>query len=214
MRRRALAILGWTVVALCLWPWQAAGRQQDRRSSADSNPNHKPNVVQGLLGPVAGLAASAEWVRFDWYVREGRLERAYAAAERALALEPRATQGWIHLASHLAFGRASLESEPQSLPRLRWIRAGLALLEQGEQQAAVPADLAYLRGLILAWVADLEDLGSPAAPGWPGGSDGARLAAADAFHSAGEAGNLEGYLMEGILRTGKHLEPPGDDREN
>ena len=80
MRRRALAILGWTIVALCLWPWQAAGRQQARRSSADSNANHNPSVVQGLLGPVAGLAASAEWVRFDWYVREGRLERAYAAA--------------------------------------------------------------------------------------------------------------------------------------
>jgi hypothetical protein len=209
MRRRALAILGWSVVALCLWPWQAAGRQPDRNSSAGSSAGHGPNVIQGLLGPVAGLAASAEWVRFDWYVREGRLERAYASAERALALEPRATQGWTHLASHLAFGRASLESEPKSLSRLRWIRAGLDLLKQGEQQAAVPADLAYLRGLILTWVADLEELGGQAAPGWPGGTDGARLAAADAFHSAGEAGNLEGYLMEGILRTGKYLEPPG-----
>ena len=212
MRRRVLVILGWAVVALCCWPWHAAGRQPDRGSSAMSSPAHGPNVVQGLLGPVAGLAASAEWVRFDWYVREGRYERAYAAAERALALEPSATQGWTHLASHMVFGRASLESEPQPLSRLRWIRAGLDLLKQGEQQAAVPADLAYLRGLVLAWVADLEALGGPAAPGWPGGTDGARLAAADAFHSAGEAGNLEGYLMEGILRTGKHLEPPDGGR--
>jgi hypothetical protein len=90
----------------------------------------------------------------------------------------------------------------------------LDILKKGEQQAAVPADLAYLRGLILTWVADLETLGSPAAPGWPGGTDGARLAAADAFHSAGEAGNLEGYLMEGILRTGKHLELPNSDNDN
>jgi hypothetical protein len=40
------------------------------------------------------------------------------------------------------------------------------------------------------------------------------MAAADAFHTAGEAGNLEGYLMEGILRTGKHLEPPNGDQDN
>jgi len=209
MKWRVLAVFGWPIVALCCWPWQAAGRQPSRGTSALAATDHGPNVLQGLMGPVAGLAASAEWVRFDWYIREGRHERAYAAADRALALEPRATQGWTHLASHLAFGRASLESEPKSLSRLRWIRAGLDILKKGEQQAAVPADLAYLRGLILTWVADLETLGSPAAPGWPGGTDGARLAAADAFHSAGEAGNLEGYLMEGILRTGKYLEPPG-----
>jgi len=164
------------------------------------------------LGPVAGLAASAEWVRFDWYVREGRYERAYAVAERALALDPRATQGWTHLASHLVFGRASLESEPDPTVRLRWIQAGLALLVRGEGQAGVPADLAYMRGLILSWVTDLEGLGPPVAPGWPGGKDAARLSSADAFHAAGTAGNLEGFLMEGILRTGNRLPPPGEEQ--
>ena len=212
MRRPVLVGLGWICVALCCWPWRAAQRVPGPESLTGSLASPPSSLGRRLLGPVAGLMASAEWVRFDWYVREGRFERAYAAAERALAFDPRATQGWTHLASHLAFGRASMESEPRPQVRLRWIRAGLSALKRGEQQAAVPADLAYLRGLILAWVTDLESLGAPAAPGWPGGKQAARLAAADAFHAAGEAGNLGAYLLEGVLRTGKHLEPPDQDQ--
>ena len=197
MKGRALWTLGWGGVLLLCWPWQP-GTDESQGS-----------LGRRLLGPVASLVSSAEWVRFDWWVREGRYERAYAAAERALALDPAASQGWIHLAHNLAFLRASLENEPDSTRRRRWIEAGLELLERGETQAAEPADLAYYRGLILSWVADLEGLGPPVAPGWPGGVEGALAAGAAAFHVAGQRGNLQGYAAERRLRTRESPPPPG-----
>ncbi len=193
---RLQRVLLWAVVIVCLWPWNP------------QPPSPARSLSQRLLGPIASLVASAEWVRFDWYVQRGQFARAYAASDRALAMDPSSTQGWTHLASHMAFFRASSEGETQASVRRQWIHAGLSVLKRGEATASAPGDLAYLRGLILAWVADLESLGEPASLSWPGGAEQARLAGADAFHQAGLLGNLEGYLVEGLLRTGKRLEPP------
>ncbi|MEM7270560.1 MAG: hypothetical protein AAF401_15080, partial [Pseudomonadota bacterium] len=124
------------------------------------------SLVERALGPLAGLAAGGAWVRADVAQRAGRDELFYARAERALALQPSATQGWIFFAHHLVFDRASLErapSEANAGVREHWIRAGVALLERGEATAAEPAELVFDRGLIFTYLAALE----PEDRAWP-----------------------------------------------
>ncbi len=176
---KAPRCVAWGVVALCLWPWQP------RRSAQGP-------LLERLVGPVASLVASAEWVRFDVAVREGRYEAAYARAERALDLDPHAPGGWVKLAMHLATFRASLENEPDAGWRRRWIRAGLDLLERGEESASDPAELALTRGLLLTWVATVD---TPSALGWPGGRPAAAREAESAFLRAAELGLTKGALL-------------------
>jgi len=174
-----------------LWPW--GGQPQDPRAQAP-----RPLVAR-LLGPVASLAASVQWVRFDTAVQEGHFESAYAIAERALTLDSRAPQGWMHLASHLAYFRASAENEPDPERRRHWITAALDLLSRSEQQTSEPAELAFMRGLVLYTVSESD---TEQGLGWPGGSSAALAAAIQAFHLAGDLGHTHGHSMAHILTGG------------
>lgn len=146
----------------CFWPWSEVER--DDRA-----------IERRLLGPVAGLTASASWVRFDWLVREGRFEAAYEVAERALELDGTAAQGWLHYASHLAHvrGTSLFESDPEK--RRQWTEAALDVLGRGEKLTHAPGDVAFSAGLLLMDVSRREADGDTL--NWPGGSEAARLQA-------------------------------------
>lgn len=184
--------LGWLVVLPCCWPW--AGVERSEAPAAER-----------LLGPVAGLAASAAWVRFDALVHEGRYEAAYAVAERALALDPASPQGWWYYAAHLARFRASAESEPHPAERRRWLRAALDVLERGERRCARPGELALTRGLILRRIGWLEEEGAEL--GWPGGAAAAHAAADEALARARRLG------VRGVDLGGHELGEPGHGEE-
>ena len=169
-------VIGWVAFA-ALW-FIAPGLPGSGESAALPLP-------QRLLGPVASLAASAQWVRADLALADGREDLAWSRAERALALDPGATDGWFYLARHLAFDRSSTDRCPLPEDRARWVRLGLSVLERGETHARAPADLVLDRGLILAWVGSLPEGQIP----WPGGAAGAWGQAAPAFRRAGELGH-------------------------
>jgi hypothetical protein len=174
------------VLGTLLWPW-------------GPEPRDSRNLTTRLLGPVASLVASVQWVRFDAAVQEGQFESAYAIAERALTLDPRAPQGWMHLASHLSYFRASVENEPNPGRRRQWISAALDLLARGEQQTSEPAELAFMRGLVLYNVSEID---AKQGLGWPGGSSAALTAAIQAFHGAGDLGHSRGHSLAHILTGG------------
>ncbi len=136
-----------------------------------------------LLGPVAALAASVQWVRADVAFRRGRVELFLTRAETALALAPESADGWSYLAMNQAFSLASPEREPDPARRLAWIRAGLATAAEGERVALAPGELAVLAGTIMVKTAALD----PDLP-WPGGLTAIWEAAADHFERAGRLG--------------------------
>ena len=119
-----------------------------------------------LLGPFAELVAELQWLRFHVASRRGEEARALELAEGALALDPRASEGWQTLAAHLVFDLASRAREPELARRRAWFEAGLAVLAQGAERAARPAELELLRGLVLFDKAErdpeLDPLGAPA----------------------------------------------------
>lgn len=170
--RRALM---WGVALAALWPW------------AGARPTPVASPLGRLLGPFASLAASAEWVRFDTALYEGRPEAAYAHAERALALDPRATVGWRYLAHHLIFDRGGSTSGEGPARRRAWIRAGLERLAEGEARAADPAELAYTTGLAWTWIATLDE--SAELEWTSGGAPAARARARAALERAAAAGH-------------------------
>lgn len=108
----------------------------------------------GFLGPIASLAASVEWVRFDTALSRGRTDLAYERAEHALELDPASTDGWAFFAGHLVFDRGSAEVEHDPERRWEWIRAGLELLQRGELTAREPQRLVLYRALVHAALAE------------------------------------------------------------
>jgi len=152
------------------------------------------SLAYRLLGPIASLAASAQWVRYDLALRAGEYELAYARAETALALDRGASEGWATLASHLIFNRGSLNAAGTPEKRRRWIRSGLDLIDQGEALVRDPEALAFLRGTIYAHLAlqPEEELD------WPGGRQAALVQAAEAFEHAAELGypGATGYARD------------------
>lgn len=179
------------IAAAIAWLLFGAAPQLPATSTASS-------AVQRLLGPVAGLAAGVEWVRFDAALRDGNPERAYVHAETALALRPSSPAGWSAFARHLIFDRASRESEPDPERRRYWIRAGLALLERGEARCARPGELAFMRGNVLAnFVAVLPD----EELGWPGGARAALDEALRAFELASDLGDARGREHAAFVRS-------------
>lgn len=178
----------WLAVAVLLVPWW----------SDDEAERAPDSIARRLLGPVASLAASVQWVRFDVALRDGANERAYAIAETALTLDPGAYQGWYALARHLVFDRASRESEPDPAARRRWIRAGLEVLERGQRFARDPGELAFSEAEILGYyVAAIPD----DELGWPGGPEAALEAAIDAFDRSAALGHPLGTEYAGYARA-------------
>ena len=136
-----------------------------------------------LLEPFAELAAELQWLRFHSATLRGEEARALELAESALALDPRASDGWQTLAAHLAFDLASREREPDLARRRAWFEAGLAVLARGAARAARPAELELLRGLILTAKAE----GDPELD--PGGAPALRARATAAFERAAALGD-------------------------
>lgn len=149
---------------------------------AAREPERPGTLVARLLGPVRGLAATVQWVRFNEERTHGRFDLAYEHAESALELDPRAPAGWMVLAHHLAFDRGAPGMAPDDASRLFWFEAGLAVLERGREQVADPADLWFLRGTFLAAQAEYEAEDCV----WPGGPGAALLEAAAAFEAGGD----------------------------
>ena len=166
----ALALVGLLLVVT-----QVAPRE---RSGASS-------FGQRLLGPIATLAAAAEWVRFDLALREGRPEEAYARAHRALALDPGAPEGWITLAQHLILQRGTVLREPDAEARRAWIEAGFEALAEGEARSREPDVVAFETGLMWLHVTGhAESLGYDEAR--------ARVTAIESFERAGRLGHPGG----------------------
>lgn len=183
MNKKLMRGAGWITVALLLWPWTA-------------RPAIQPvSTASRWLGPIASLAASVNWIRFDLAVRDGRREHAYVVAEQALALAPEAAAGWATLARHLIFDRASPESEPDPARRRQWIQAGLDTFIRGEALVSDPGALAYMRGtLLIAYVAEIA--GDIA---WAGGYRGALEEGLQALEDAlGHGWEPAGELVPGV----------------
>ena len=136
-----------------------------------------------LLGPFAELCAQVQWLRFQAASRRGEEARALELAESALALDPRASEGWQALAAHLVFDLASREREPELARRRAAFLAGLAVLARGVEQSDRPQELELFRGLVLVAKAEsdpeLDPRGSPAL----------LRAAAEAFERAAALGD-------------------------
>ena len=173
--------LGWLLVAGVAAGWWLA--------RGDAEPRAPHPVTERLLGPYAGLAADVQWVRVHDAIRRGRGELVLARADVALALAPSATGGWLFLARHLAFDRASVEREPDPARRLAWVEAALDLARRGEEVAAEPAELAAWQGLVRVKEADEGDLQ------WPGGARALLEAAVLDFERAADLGHRDGEAL-------------------
>ena len=149
-------------------------------TSPPPNASARPLPLR-LLGPVADVAASIQWVRFQRARLDGRVELAIARAESALELAPENSAGWEVLAAYLALLLGSPEREPDPGRRLHWFRAGLAVTERGEEQATRGGDLAVARAILFATKAELD----PQLP-WPGGVPALWEEAARAWDRAAE----------------------------
>lgn len=129
---------------------------------------HPPMAVQRtlrarLLGPIASLAASWQWVRVHDAMVEGRHGLSLARAEVALDLDPGATSGWDMLAVHQGHWLASELREPDPQRRLAWLRAALETTRRGEQAARDPVSLILRRAVLLQQHGEADDVP------WPGG---------------------------------------------
>ena len=133
-------------VAVWTWSASAAGRDVATRS-----------VGERLLGPIASIAASLQWVRVDDAWNRGRSELADRRAEFALELAPGDPAGWLYYSRHLIYDRASRLREPLAVDRERWVRAGLAVLDRGERECRAPGAMAFQRGVVFLGLAQVDD---------------------------------------------------------
>ncbi len=179
-RTRIAYVAAWAaVIALFVWSSRAlAERQSGPRGS----------LAERLLGPIARFAADIQWVRSDSALRHGQAALAYARAESALRLAPSDSGGWIFLAHHFLYERASLLREPDPSVRRQWIRAGLDLLARGEERVRDPAEIAFCRGVACAYFGSLDDADRI----WPASRRAAWELAAEAFERSSELGHALG----------------------
>ena len=176
--RAAFRLGAWALTLWLLWPAERA-----------REPGPPAPLGERLLGPIASLAASVQWVRFDLALRDGRFERAYARADAALALDPVSPEGWLTLGRHLVTYRASPENEPDPARRAAWIRAGLEVLAEGERESNAPGELALAQGVFLAFYVAAIAGEAPRELDWPGGERGALEEAREAFGRAAGHGH-------------------------
>lgn len=148
-----------------------------------------------LLGaPFAGLASRVQWVRVHGAMLAGREDLVLQRAETAFALDPGATEGWLFLARHQFFDRASQALEPDPRRRAAWMRSALAVAERGERRAREPGQLALWLGLARERIARDEDLP------WPESrAELLRRAAAD-FERAAADGVADAEELAGLAR--------------
>lgn len=199
VRRGRGSWLGWLVVAALLV--LSFGLQ--RSLAARERPR---GLAERLLGPIATLAASIEWVRADAALRAGDYPLAYSRAETALELEPSRADAWIFLAHHLIFERASLAREMDREERRTWVRAGLDVLERGLRASDDPGEILVYRGAVFVALASLPDGDRP----WAGSASQAWLDAADSFERAAAAGHENAAQFAAAARA--HAAAPGGDR--
>lgn len=185
-RRLELALgLGCLVLAGAL----VLGARRDAQSVRGS-------LLERLVGPFAALAASAQWVRADLALREGRFGVFCERAETALELAPADPQGWIYYASKLLFERASPQREPSRELRESWARAGIELLGRAERECANPAEIWVFEGGVFASWAEIPEEERP----WSESSRELRQHAIEAFARARALGHPRAAVLEQALR--------------
>lgn len=203
---------GWLAVAALAWPWaaldRAAGGPRGRPApAADAGP------LARWLGPLGGLAASVEWVRFTAAVGRGADAAAAAHAARALALDPGAPEGWLFYAQHLVFDRAAAMQERDRARRTAAARAGLGVLRLGEERSRDPGLLALLGGDIAVFLAERVPLDLD----WDGGAEALLDAADAAYARAALQGHSGAHERRARLAEVRHGAPPpratGQDSE-
>jgi hypothetical protein len=154
----------------------------------------RPSLVERVLGPFADTLASIQWVRADVAWRHGQVARGFELAASALDLAPSASGGWIFLARHCVYERASPERESDPAVRRQWVRAAFDVLARGEAHGVRGGALAFERGLILLYLAQVA--GEPDVPEserpWPGAPSTLFEAAARAFDQSLQAGDAAG----------------------
>jgi tetratricopeptide (TPR) repeat protein len=170
---RPVRALAWALVGLLLLPLAC------RERAAEA-----PAALR-LLGPFVELGAQLQWLRFQAASQRGEEARALELAESALALDPRATEGWQSLAGHLVFDLASREREPELARRRAWFEAGLGVLARGAERAAHPEELELFRALVLLRKAE----GDPELD--PGGAPALEAEARAAMARAAEHGHAQ-----------------------
>lgn len=186
LQRRFVAALGLACAAAL---WITSTRLVPRAPRTGS-------IAERALGPLAPFAAAVQWTRADLALRRGEWTRAYALSESALELDSRTASGWIYLAHHFVFERASLSLEPDRHARERWIRAGLDLLERGAARAEDAGEVWLYRGAVMAFQASLSDEDRA----WPASAREAWLGAAENFQRAAEHGHPDAADAEARAR--------------
>ncbi len=153
------------------------------------------------LGPLAELASSVQWIRFQRAHLRGEEARALVLARSALELSPRSTDGWRCLASHLGLFLASPTREGDLERRRAFFRAALETLHEGVERAAEPEELQLFRGLLLLNKADLDPSVSP------DGEGGLLREAERAFREARRAGHPDAVDFERFIGERYASEP-------
>jgi len=185
--------IGWSAVVLLAAAAVALAPRADRSREGRS-------PAARLLGPFADLASDVQWIRFRRALIRGDEARALRLAESALALDPRATDGWELLAWHLGFFLASPDREPDLARRRAWFDAALDVAREGARRAEHPAEMHLLRGLLFQTKAQLD----PAIA--PGGARALWRQAAEAFAEANAAGRADAVVRE------RHAREQADDQ--
>lgn len=160
-------------------------------------------LAERLLGPIAELAATVEWVRVDEAWNHGHGELADERAEFALRLAPGAASGWVNYARHLVYDRASILREPDPAERERWVRAGLAILERGERESREFGRVAFQHAIVYLSMTQLDGADRPL----PITRRAAWLAAADAFDRAAAAGEPVAHEAAAAARASANACP-------
>jgi hypothetical protein len=156
----------------------------------------RASLLERLVGPFAGLAASAEWVRADLAQREGRFGVFCERAESALELAPSDPDTWIYYASKLLFERASPEHEPERERRESWTRAGIEVLGRAARECARPSEIWFFEGCVFASWMEIPDAQRP----WPESREELRQHALEDFARARALGHPRAGLFEEALR--------------
>lgn len=158
------------------------------------------SLAERLLGPIAELTATAQWVRADAAWADGRVDVYDARAEFALRLAPGDPNGWIYYAHNLVYDRPSPAREPNRTVREHWVKAGLDVLAEGERKCRSPGRLAFQSAIVFLSMAQMDDADRPLsitrAEAW--------TSAAEAFERAALAGEpLAAEAAEGARREAR-----------